>query len=89
MVRGRRLELPWVAPLAPKASASTISPPARRHVIVMLPPLRSSKQPALGAVLVWPTGKDKDQAILPCTAVKRQGGIAIFFSAYLLEVFCG
>ena len=28
LVRGRGLEPPWVAPLAPKASASTISPPA-------------------------------------------------------------
>ena len=28
LVRGRGLEPPWVTPLAPKASASTISPPA-------------------------------------------------------------
>ncbi len=29
VVRGSGLEPPWVAPLAPKASASTISPPAQ------------------------------------------------------------
>lgn len=29
MVRGRGFEPPWVTPLAPKASASTVSPPAR------------------------------------------------------------
>jgi len=28
LVRGRGVEPPWIAPLAPKASASTISPPA-------------------------------------------------------------
>ncbi len=32
-VRGRGLEPPWITPLAPKASASAISPPA--HLIIL------------------------------------------------------
>ena len=36
MVLEGRLELPWVAPLAPQASASAISPPEHNLVYVLL-----------------------------------------------------
>ena len=36
MVLEGRLELPWVAPLAPQASASAISPPEHNLVYVQL-----------------------------------------------------